>query len=146
MKKGMGCNQCTHPTCENAFAQWAISDCGKCDFGVLVLDSCSAPNWKMDCNICSHIVRLPKAFKIIPSKIYCEFCEARQLEINFNKNDIPAFLKGVTEYTGCIFCDELLSEMAEEGYSKTKHSMFRRGRGKGRGRGRGKGRGRAART
>jgi hypothetical protein len=51
-----------------------------------------------------------------PSKDYCEFCESRLLTISFNRNNIPAVLNGNPDYTACIYCDELLAEMAEEAY------------------------------
>lgn len=48
MKKGFGCNSCTHPTCAYGVNSTGVSGCVECD-GVLVLDP-SAPKWKLACN------------------------------------------------------------------------------------------------
>ena len=50
MRKGMGCNECTHPTCQHAMTQNSVSNCVECDNGMLVLDVTSAPKWRMACN------------------------------------------------------------------------------------------------
>jgi DNA topoisomerase-3 len=50
MKKGMGCNECTHPSCPNSLAVIGVSSCVECDAGTLVLDPMSAPKWRIVCN------------------------------------------------------------------------------------------------
>ncbi|KAK7099050.1 hypothetical protein V1264_003246 [Littorina saxatilis] len=50
MRKGMGCNECSHPTCPHAFSQNGVSECVECERGILVLDPTSAPKWRMCCN------------------------------------------------------------------------------------------------
>ena len=50
MKKGMGCNECTHPSCPNSLAMTGVSSCVECDSGTLVLDLMSAPKWRIVCN------------------------------------------------------------------------------------------------
>ena len=45
--KVMGCNACTHPTCQHSMAQHGICMCVECEGGTLVLDPNSAPTWKM---------------------------------------------------------------------------------------------------
>ena len=54
MKKGMGCNECTHPTCAHALLQNAVSNCVECENGALVFDSSSGPKWRMACNKSVH--------------------------------------------------------------------------------------------
>lgn len=50
MKKGSGCNNCTHPTCAHSLNSNGVSSCVECEGGVLVLDPASAPKWKLGCN------------------------------------------------------------------------------------------------
>ena len=50
MRKGMGCNECTHPTCVHAMTQNSVSSCVECENGTLILDQASAPKWRMACN------------------------------------------------------------------------------------------------
>jgi len=50
MKKGMCCNECTHPSCPNSLAMIGVSACVECDSGTLVLDLMSAPKWRIVCN------------------------------------------------------------------------------------------------
>jgi len=50
MRKGMGCNECTHPSCPNSLATTGVSGCVECDSGTLVLDLMSAPKWRIVCN------------------------------------------------------------------------------------------------
>lgn len=48
------------------------------------------------------------------SKDPCE-CGAMQLEVDFNRNDTPLPRKE-TFHKGCVFCDEVLSALVQEGY------------------------------
>jgi len=50
MRKGMGCSECTHPTCAHSLAHTGVSECVECEAGVLVLDVTSGPKWRMACN------------------------------------------------------------------------------------------------
>jgi len=63
MKKGMGCNECTHPSCPNSLAMTGVSGCVECDSGTLVLDLMSAPKWRIVCN------RSAKCFIVNTSKL-----------------------------------------------------------------------------
>ncbi|XP_078467958.1 DNA topoisomerase 3-beta-1 isoform X1 [Lampetra planeri] len=56
MKKGMGCNECTHPTCAHSLLALGVGQCVECEGGVLVFDPLSAPRWRMVCNRCSVLV------------------------------------------------------------------------------------------
>ncbi|KAL5006758.1 hypothetical protein ScPMuIL_015564 [Solemya velum] len=56
MRKGMGCNECTHPTCQHGKLQNGVSECIECEFGVLILDLTSGPKWRMACNKCNVVV------------------------------------------------------------------------------------------
>lgn len=50
MKKGTGCNTCTHPTCTYSLNSNGVINCAECEYGVLVLDPSSGPKWKLGCN------------------------------------------------------------------------------------------------
>ena len=52
MKKGMGCNECTHPTCSHSLLRNCVCACVECENGSLVFDSSSGPKWRMACNKC----------------------------------------------------------------------------------------------
>ena len=52
----MGCNECTHPSCQHSLGSLGISQCVECEGGVLVLDPTSAPKWRMACNRCNVLV------------------------------------------------------------------------------------------
>lgn len=53
---GMGCNECTHPSCQHSLNSLGIGQCVECDSGVLVLDPTSGPKWRMACNKCNVVV------------------------------------------------------------------------------------------
>lgn len=50
MRKGTGCNSCTHPTCAYSLNTNGVINCAECEYGVLVLDPSSGPKWKLGCN------------------------------------------------------------------------------------------------
>lgn len=52
----MGCNECTHPSCQHSLNSLGIGQCVECDSGVLVLDPTSGPKWRMACNKCNVVV------------------------------------------------------------------------------------------
>jgi len=55
--QGMGCNECTHPTCVNGMAANEVTRCDECDTGVVVLNVNSAPKWRLECNKCNFVIR-----------------------------------------------------------------------------------------
>ncbi|KPJ18846.1 DNA topoisomerase 3-beta-1 [Papilio machaon] len=59
MKKGFGCNSCTHPTCAYGVNSTGVSGCVECEAGVLVLDP-AAPRWKLACNRHFRLIRVEK--------------------------------------------------------------------------------------
>lgn len=63
MKKGFGCNSCTHPTCVHSVNSLGVSSCVKCEAGVLVLDPSAAPKWKLGCN--RYIIIVLRIFKFV---------------------------------------------------------------------------------
>ncbi|XP_013414482.1 DNA topoisomerase 3-beta-1 [Lingula anatina] len=146
MRKGMGCNECTHPTCPHALGQNGVASCVECENGVLVLDQSSAPKWRMACNKCNIVINMGENIhKIALSDDTCEDCDATILDFDFNKEKSP-LEDGAIEHSGCVFCDPILRPLLGIKYA----SMKRRGgaprgrpggRGRGRG-GRGRGRGR----
>lgn len=145
MRKGMGCNQCTHPTCAHSEVSLGIADCTECDNGSLVLDPTSAPKWKLACNRCNLVIHVfEDAFRVSATDQECE-CGTTLLNIDFNRTKSP--LPGEkTQHVGCLFCDPLLAPLVKMSHAASKHPMYRGGRGRGgrrgRGRRRGKGRGR----
>lgn len=145
MRKGMGCNQCTHPTCAHSEVSLGIADCTECENGSLVLDPTSAPKWRLACNKCNLVVHVfEDAFRVSATDQECE-CGTTLLNVDFNRTKSP--LPGdKTQHQGCLFCDPLLAPLVKMSHAASKHPMYRGGRGRGgrRGRGsrRGKGRGR----
>jgi DNA topoisomerase-3 len=140
MKKGMGCNECTHPSCPHGLAMTGVSSCIECDTGMLVLDMMSAPKWRIVCNRCNVVVKLlDNATKVTLTGDSCDECQSSILEVHFkNKSPLP---DNSTEHTGCIFCDPILRPLVEMKYAKHARPVnIRRGGGPGRpGRGRGRG-------
>ncbi|XP_067861629.1 DNA topoisomerase 3-beta-1 [Heptranchias perlo] len=142
MRKGMGCNECTHPTCQHSLSLLGIVQCVECESGVLVFDPTSGPKWKMACNKCNVVVHFfENAHRVKVSSETCDVCEAAIVDVDFNKAKSP--LPGeATQHSGCVFCDPVFQNLVELQYAKMKHPMHRGGGGQGRRRGRGRGRGR----
>ncbi|XP_032561503.1 DNA topoisomerase 3-beta-1 isoform X2 [Chiroxiphia lanceolata] len=140
MKKGMGCNECTHPTCQHSLSMLGIGQCVECENGVLVLDSTSGPKWKMACNKCNVVVHFfENAHKVRVSPETCDLCEAGLVDVDFNKAKSP--LPGdETQHSGCVFCDPVFQDLVELKHAAMRHPMHRGGQGKRQGRGRGKSR------
>lgn len=68
---GMGCNECTHPSCQHSLNSLGIGQCVECDSGVLVLDPTSGPKWRMACNKCNVLVHFfEHAHRVQVSQIY----------------------------------------------------------------------------
>ncbi|XP_060927383.1 DNA topoisomerase 3-beta-1 [Limanda limanda] len=137
MKKGMGCNECTHPSCQHSLNSLGIGQCVECDTGVLVLDTTSGPKWRMACNKCNVVVHFfEHAHRVQVAQESCDACEASLVAVDFNKTRTP-LPAGETQHTGCVFCDPVFQDLVE-----LKHATMRyRGGGARRG-GRGRGRGR----
>jgi DNA topoisomerase-3 len=134
-KKGEGCNQCPHPTCQHSIVAHGVCPCLECEVGVLVIDPNSAPNWKIACNRCNVVIKaFQNAHKVKATKDVCE-CGSKILHVDLNKKD--AEVDGSTQKEGCMFCDPSLSSLVELHHAQMRHPMHKRGRG---GRGRGGGR------
>ncbi|PAA58106.1 hypothetical protein BOX15_Mlig004061g1, partial [Macrostomum lignano] len=139
MKKGSGCNQCSHPTCPQSVQSNGIDGCAACQSGVLVVDSTAPPKFKVLCNQCDVGLKVDNCvtkLAVLPDQ--CSRCNANRVRLFSNQKQ-----SGSSEpqgyLTGCIFCDNDLAGLFE-----TKDIRFRRGqpggrRGRGRGRGRGGG-------
>lgn len=137
---GMGCNECTHPTCQHSLSMLGIGQCVECESGVLVLDPTSGPKWKVACNKCNVVAHcFENAHRVRVSPDTCSICEAALLDVDFNKAKSP--LPGDdTQHTGCVFCDPIFQELVELKHAASCHPMHRGGPGRRQGRGRGRGR------
>ncbi|XP_042609027.1 DNA topoisomerase 3-beta-1 [Cyprinus carpio] len=139
MKKGMGCNECTHPSCQHSLNSLGIGQCVECETGVLVFDPTSGPKWRMACNKCNVVVHFfEQAHKVQVSQDSCDSCEASLVIVDFNKTRSP-LPDGETQHTGCAFCDPVFQDLVELKYATMRHPMHRAGgarRVRGRGRGR----------
>ncbi|KAK5643331.1 hypothetical protein RI129_007176 [Pyrocoelia pectoralis] len=101
MKKGFGCNTCTHPTCPHSLNTNGVSNCVECDGGVLVLDLSSAPKWK-----------LVYAGKVCVQDDTCD-CGSQLVSVEY-KEDKTKLPNNLTEFTGCIFCSKELFNLVEK--------------------------------
>ncbi|XP_046665335.1 DNA topoisomerase 3-beta-1 [Homalodisca vitripennis] len=137
MKKGSGCNSCTHPTCPHSLNSNGLSSCVECEGGVLVLDPASAPRWKLGCNRCDVIIHLfDDAAKVSVEENICD-CGAQTVSVEYKpeKSKLP---NEATEMSGCVFCSPQFSTLVEKHRAvASKPVTAGRGRG-GRGRSRGK--------
>ncbi|KAF5301451.1 hypothetical protein FQA39_LY02180 [Lamprigera yunnana] len=113
MKKGFGCNTCTHPTCPHSLNSNGVSNCIECDGGVLVLDPSSAPKWKLVCNTCDIIIHLfDNASKVSVQDDICN-CGSQLVNVEY-KEDKSKLPNNVTELTGCIFCSPPFYNLVEK--------------------------------
>ncbi|KAG9334012.1 hypothetical protein JZ751_009244 [Albula glossodonta] len=137
----IGCNECTHPTCQHSLNALGIGQCVECESGVLVFDPTSGPKWKMACNKCNVVVHFfEQAHKVAVAADSCESCEASLVAVDFNKARSP--LPGdETQHTGCVFCDPIFQDLVELKHATMRHPMHRGGQARRQG-GRGRGRGR----
>ncbi|KAM8865661.1 DNA topoisomerase 3-beta-1 isoform 2-T2 [Synchiropus picturatus] len=137
MKKGVGCNECSHPSCQHSLNSLGIGQCVECENGVLVLDPTSGPKWKMACNKCNVVVHFfEQAHKVQIAPESCDTCDAALVAVDFNKSRSP-LPAGQTQYTGCVFCDQVFRDFVELKHATMRHPMHRGGaprRGRGRGR------------
>ncbi|XP_076846010.1 DNA topoisomerase 3-beta-1 isoform X3 [Brachyhypopomus gauderio] len=141
MKKGLGCNECTHPSCPHSLHSLGIGQCVECEAGVLVFDPSSGPKWRMACNRCNVVVHFfEHAHKVQVTQDSCESCDASLVMVDFHKAHSP-LLDGETQHTGCVFCDAVFQDLVELKHATMRHPMHtHRGGGARRGRGRGRGR------
>nr|XP_014337517.1 PREDICTED: DNA topoisomerase 3-beta-1 [Bos mutus] len=113
MKKGTGCNECTHPSCQHSLSMLGIGQCVECESGVLVLDPTSGPKWRVACNRCNVVAHcFENAHRVRVSAETCAACEAALLDVDFNKAKSPLPGDG-TQHTGCVFCDPVFQELVE---------------------------------
>ncbi|KAA8579166.1 hypothetical protein FQN60_007299 [Etheostoma spectabile] len=137
MKKGMGCNECTHPSCQHSLNSLGIGQCVECDSGVLVLDPISGPKWRMACNKCNVVVHFfEHAHRVQVAQESCDACDASLVAVDFNKTRTP-LPAGETQHTGCVFCDLVFQDLVELKHATMRHrggGARRGGRGRGRGR------------
>ncbi|KAG7304724.1 DNA topoisomerase 3-beta-1 [Plutella xylostella] len=113
MKKGFGCNSCTHPTCPYGVNSTGVSGCVECESGVLVLDP-SAPKWKLGCNRCDVIINIfEDASRVTVSETQCNECSAQLVtaEYRAERTRLPG---AITEMTACLFCDPAFIALVEK--------------------------------
>ncbi|KAK9732417.1 hypothetical protein QE152_g12874 [Popillia japonica] len=114
MKKGNGCNNCSHPNCAYSLNTNGVSSCVECELGVLVLDPSSGPKWKLGCNRCDIIINLfedAQKIAVIDEEV-CE-CGAQLVTVEY-KSDKTKFADDRTEMSGCIFCSPHFSNLVEK--------------------------------
>lgn len=143
---GMPCTTCLHPTCRHSPARKGVTVCPACESGTMVLDPVSAPNWRLDCNLCNCMMKLPSELhtaKVLKQE--CPECGSSLMELNWKKGSIPPNIANIhdeTVWEGCVVCNNQISSLCEVKHGKA--FVRRAGRG-GRGR-RGRGRGRRGRA
>lgn len=122
----MGCSKCPMATCKYSMINQGVCGCAECD-GMIVLDSFSAPKWRLACNSCSFLVNMPTniysttvacliiRLEILVSKSECESCSSALLDIEFNKTNTP-LADGKTHLRACVICDPALTAMIGTAY------------------------------
>ncbi|XP_063384723.1 DNA topoisomerase 3-beta-1 [Cydia fagiglandana] len=128
MKKGFGCNSCTHPTCAYGVNSTGVSGCVECDNGVLVLDP-AAPKWKLACNRCDVIINVfEDAIRVSVCEQQCSLCGAQLVTAEYRpeRTPLPAAL---TEMTGCLYCEPAFSSQLEKHRAVAARAPAGRGRG-----------------
>ncbi|KAJ8922656.1 hypothetical protein NQ315_007688 [Exocentrus adspersus] len=112
MRKGNGCNSCSHPTCPYGLNSNGVCNCAECDYGILVLDPSSGPKWKLGCNRCDTIINLfEDAQKITVLEEVCD-CGSQILAVEYKqeKSKLP---NGATEMKGCVFCSNDFTKLVD---------------------------------
>ncbi|KAK2954746.1 putative DNA topoisomerase 3-beta-1 [Blattamonas nauphoetae] len=163
-EKNMRCQLCPNPHCRLGMHRNTIGPCldDQCT-GILVLDSMSMPNLRINCTTCKLCLVFDRGIQsIVPSTdTLCQQCqEHRMLQLTINKKD-PAIVQKLkdllppdsTKMNICVGCDEVVNVITEEielqegtgGRGRFRGRGGRGGRGRGRGRGRRGGRGRGGR-
>ncbi|XP_065070574.1 DNA topoisomerase 3-beta-1-like [Rhopilema esculentum] len=142
MRKGMCCNQCTHPTCKHSIASLSVASCIDCDSGTLMFDPTSAPKWRMACNKCRVIVHFFKdAHRVAVTDDECD-CGSAYMDVEFHKSQTNI---GTPRHQGCPFCDPIFVPMVTAYGLAKKPGMDNDGGRQTRGGGGGGGRGRRGR-
>lgn len=139
MKKGNGCNSCTHPTCPYSLNTNGVCSCSNCEFGVLVLDQSSGPKWKIGCNRCDTIINLfDDAQKINVMEDTCE-CGSQIVSVEY-KQEKSKLLNGAIDAKGCIFCCQDFAKLVDKPKAAviSRPRTFRGAKSGARGRGRGR--------
>ncbi|KAJ3659335.1 hypothetical protein Zmor_011025 [Zophobas morio] len=137
MRKGNGCNSCSHPTCPYSLNTNGVCSCVECESGVLVLDPSSGPKWKLGCTRCDTIVCLfDDAQKITVLSEVCD-CGAQSVNVEYKpeKSKLP---NSVTEMKGCVFCTTEFGKLVDKPKTavNVRPRQFRGGKAPNRGRGR----------
>lgn len=142
-RRHMACDECRHPTCEHSLTTNYVCDCVDegCN-GSMAFVPRSAGKWRICCNSCSMMVRLPPtAQRVHVSSQECPDCGANKVDVVFpaGKSVLP---NRKEQIVACVFCDAALSAQCEEvrgrvGNFRRAGAAVRGGRGRGRGRGRG---------
>lgn len=143
MKKGNGCNSCSHPSCSYSLISNGVCNCAECDYGVLVLDPSSGPKWKLGCNRCDTIINLfDDAQKVTILEDNCD-CGAQLAHVEYKQEKNK--LEGSNESKGCVFCSPQFARLVDRPKTAviSRPRVFRGGKtGGARGRGGRGGRGR----
>lgn len=140
MKKGTGCNSCTHPTCPYSLNSNGICNCSNCDFGVLVLDPSSGPKWKIGCNRCDTIINLfDDAQKISVQEECCDECGSQTVNVEY-KQEKTKLPNSALSMKGCVFCSTEFGRLVDKPKTAvaSRPRVFRGGKTAGRGRGKGR--------
>ncbi|CAG9836094.1 unnamed protein product [Diabrotica balteata] len=144
MRKGNGCNSCSHPTCPYSLTSNGVCNCAECEYGVLVLDPSSGPKWKLGCNRCDTIINLfDGAQKVAVLEDNCD-CGSQFVQVEYKQEKNK--LEGSNEAKGCVFCSPQFSRLVDRPKTAviSRQRVFRGGKtAGGRGRGGRGGRGRA---
>uniref|UniRef100_UPI00358E7F4A DNA topoisomerase 3-beta-1 isoform X3 n=1 Tax=Myxine glutinosa TaxID=7769 RepID=UPI00358E7F4A len=163
MRKGQGCPSCLHPSCPHGERALAVSRCGSCQTGLVLLDPVSGPRWIFCCNRCPLSIR---AFRnasrvtVLPAQAaasdmedgtfgcarsslsVCPTCEASLVRVEYPNSAPSPLLNSAPLHIGCMFCDSALSPLVDSPTVRV-GSEGSTGRGSRRGGRRGRGSGRS---
>jgi len=131
---GMSCWDCLHPSCKFSMVNNLVAPCPDCEKGNMIFDINSKPKWRFNCNNCQFVVFFAEGAhgkKILIYFIYtiinifidikledekCK-CGASIIHVEFNKNNAMNIgSEVITEYKGCILCDEFLNSLTHSEY------------------------------
>lgn len=108
MRKGTGCDGCSHSGCMYSLNRNGVSSCVKCPSGVLVLFPASAPHWRLVCNRCDVIISVfDQAEHVSVADSTCDQCGSYLLNARY-KQEKSRLRDRATECEGCVFCSPLL--------------------------------------